>query len=145
MLRQEISWHRSKTWHWQDIAGRTRTPTVYAEKHTSSAAYLAWIERLWSHRRITARRLAASHPAIAHLSLWLCIHRGEGSWTDGGSPYYGGLQMSYGWDGLVTDASLLSPYEQMRAAELGYARSGYSRAWLEGQWPNTSPPCLGLA
>ncbi len=108
-------------------------------------AYLAWIDRLWSHRRITAHKLALRAPAIGHRALWLCIHSREGSWTDEGAPYYGGLQMSYGWDGLVTDAALLSPSQQMRAAEIGYARSGYSIAWLEGQWPNTSPPCLALA
>ncbi len=50
--------------------------------------------------------------------------------------------MTYGWDGLVGNAALLSPAQQMRAAETGYRRSGYSVSWLEGQWPNTSPPCL---
>ncbi len=51
--------------------------------------------------------------------------------------------MTYGWDGLVGNAALLSPAAQMQAAETGYRQSGYSTAWLEGQWPNTSPPCLG--
>jgi hypothetical protein len=72
----------------------------------------------------------------------MCIHSREGAWNDEGAPYYGGLQMSYGWDGLVTDAALLSPEQQMAAAETGYRQSGYSTAWLEQQWPNTSPPCL---
>jgi hypothetical protein len=27
------------------------------------------------------------------MSAWMCIHSYEGSWTDGGSPYWGGLQM----------------------------------------------------
>lgn len=147
-LRQGIAWHRSKTWHWQDIAGRTHTPTDHAELHTHSLAYLAWIEHLWSQRRIAARKFAAQHPAIAHMALWLCIHRGEGAWSDedsGGSGHYGGLQMTLGWDGLVGNAALLSPYEQMRAAETGYQRSGYSRAWLEGQWGETIGPCWGYA
>ncbi len=80
---------------------------------------------------------------IAHESLWLCIHRREGAWNaNTGNGFYGGLQMTYGWDGLVGNAALLSPTEQMRAAETGYRRSGYSVSWLEGQWPHTSPPCL---
>ncbi len=146
MLRQGIAWHRQQTWRWQDIAGRHRTPTTHAETRTRSTAYLAWLARLWSHRRIRARHLATVHPAIAHLALWICIHNGEGAWDSStGNGYYGGLQMSYGWGGLVTDAAQLSPYEQMRAAETGYRTSGYSTRWLEGQWPNTSPPCLGLA
>jgi hypothetical protein len=31
----------------------------------------------------------------------------------------------------------------MELAERGYRASGFSTAWLEQQWPNTSPPCLG--
>lgn len=142
-LRHWIAWHRSRTWHWQDAAGLSRTPTVRAEKRTDSLAYLAWIDRLWSHRRIIARRYALAHPLIGHRALWLCIHSREGAWHDPNPPYYGGLQMTYGWDGLVGNAALLSPAAQMRAAETGYKRSGYSVAWLEGQWPRTSPPCLG--
>ncbi len=103
------------------------------------------MDRLWSRRRVRAHHYLLSHPPIPHRALWECIHRGEGAWNDEGAPYYGGLQMTYGWDGLVTDAALLSPSQQMRAAEIGYQRSGYSTAWLEGQWPNTSPPCLGFA
>jgi hypothetical protein len=81
-----------------------------------------------------------------HIALWECIHSGEGAWnSDTGNGYFGGLQMTYGWDGLVGNAALLSPAAQMQAAETGYRQSGYSIAWLEGQWPHTSPPCLGYA
>ncbi len=144
-LRHGIAWHRSRTWHWQDAAGRPRTRSSHAELHTRSIAYLAWIDRLWSSRRVRAYRNWRLHPAI-HLALWECIHHGEGAWNaQTGNGYYGGLQMTYGWGGLVTNAALLSPYEQMSAAETGYRQSGYSRAWLEGQWPNTSPPCLAYS
>ena len=40
--------------------------------------------------RRTVTRLA-QHPPQLH--AWLCIHRYEGSWTDTGDPYWGGLQM----------------------------------------------------
>ncbi len=116
---------------------------MHAERRTNSTAYLTWIDHLWSHRRIRARRYALAHPTIGHRSLWLCIHSREGSWNaQTGNGFYGGLQMTYGWDGLVGNAALLSPAQQMRAAETGYRRSGYSVAWLRGQWPNSSPPCL---
>ncbi len=127
------------------MAGRTRTATSHAERHTASLAFLRWIEHRWSTRRIQARRFALAHhvSTVGHRALWLCIHSREGAWdAQTGNGYYGGLQMTYGWDGLVGNAALLSPAAQMQAAETGYQRSGYSAAWLEGQWPNTSPPCL---
>ncbi len=129
--------------HWQDVAGLPRTPSEHAERRTQSVPFLIWINHLWQHRQRMARRYAMAHPMIGHRALWLCIHSREGAWNaQTGNGYYGGLQMTYGWDGLVGNAALLSPAQQMRAAETGYRRSGYSVSWLEGQWPNTSPPCL---
>lgn len=114
------------------------------ERKTGSVAYLAWINRLWLRRMVAARHYAQSHPLIAHKALWMCIHHLEaGDWHNedtGHNGHYGGLQMSYGWDGLVTDAARLSPLQQMEAAETGYRRSGYSEAWLLGQWYH--PDCL---
>jgi hypothetical protein len=82
-------------------------------------------------------------PSSLHIALWLCIHNGEGAWNaNTGNGYYGGLQMTPGWGG-VARPDLLSPSSQMELAETQYRASGYSVAWLEGQWPNTSPPCLG--
>jgi len=118
-----------------------RTITRYVERRTRSVQFLDWINHRWLRRQRQASKLKPQ-AYIAHLALWLCIHKGEGSWTDEGAPYYGGLQMTYGWGGLVGDAAKLSPDAQMRAAETGYRQSGYSVGWLEGQWPNTSPPCL---
>ena len=103
--------------------------------------------RLRAGRRIPGRRdTPASSPAsIPHYSGWLCIHSREGAWNaNTGNGFYGGLQMTYGWMGLVTRADLLSPAQQMRAAETGYRRSGYSDSWMRGQWPQTYPPCARL-
>ena len=88
----------------------------------------------------------------SHLAGWLCIHGREGAWNDSGDPYWGGLQMGW-WFMRTYGAGLLrakgpasewTPLEQMAAAEGGYWKSGYSRAWLAGQWPNTYPPCSHL-
>jgi len=95
-------------------------------------------------RQVAASKLPR-RTLIGHRALWLCIHSGEGSWTDAGDPYWGGLQMTRPWgrgEYYVYRADLLSPFEQMHKAELAYRASGYSLAWLEGQWPKTSPPCL---
>ena len=148
-LRKGINWQRSQTWHWQDVAGKPHTITRYRERTTSSLPFLHWIARLWLRRKLSAKRGATSSRLLTHRSLWLCIHRGEGSWDSAtGNGFYGGLQMTSPWGRgayYVYRADLLSPAMQMRKAELGYRASGYSTAWLEGQWPNTSPPCLGYA
>ena len=74
--------------------------------------------------------------------MWLCIHSREGAWNaNTGNGYYGGLQMTSGWGG-VARPDLLTATDQMMLAERQYRASGYSVAWLEQQWPNTSPPCL---
>ena len=97
-----------------------------------------WIGAQVAHTRANLR------PAVTgHTSLWMCIHSREGAWNaNTGNGFYGGLQMTYGWLGLIAGrASDLSPSAQMAAAERGYRQSGYSTAWLYGQWPNTAPPC----
>jgi hypothetical protein len=51
--------------------------------------------------------------------------------------------MTSGWAGYpVSDWNTLPISEVYADAEAQYRASGYSVAWLEGQWPNTSPPCL---
>jgi hypothetical protein len=82
------------------------------------------------------------HPR--HLSEWLCIHKYEGSWTDDGAPYYGGLQMDlvfqqhYGKELLKSKgtANNWTPLEQMMVAEKAYS-SG--RGFYP--WPNTARYC----
>jgi hypothetical protein len=84
--------------------------------------------------------------APAHWRGWLCIHSREGAWNaDTGNGFYGGLQMTYNWMGVIRGkASWYSPLKQMWAAERVSARYGFSWSWLRGQWPNTYPPCAGL-
>jgi len=87
------------------------------------------------------QRLALNPP---HKSEWLCIHRFEGSWSDSGAPYYGGLQMDitfqrhYGGYLLTRKgtADRWSPLEQMWVAERAYESGrGYY------PWPNTARSC----
>ena len=72
----------------------------------------------------------------AHHQLWLCIHAREaGSWSATNGQYRGGLQMHLGWGyGSSYDAAQDSQWRQETSAERAYAASGYSRAWLSGQW-----------
>lgn len=92
-------------------------------------------------QQYSAKLIAAQIP---HLSAWLCIHSHEGSWTDGGSPYYGGLQMDIGFQSHYGSALLRSkgtannwtPMEQMLVAERAF-RSG--RGFYP--WPATARMC----
>ena len=85
-----------------------------------------------------------------HLALWLCIHSREGSWTDPNPPYFGGLQMGYGFmeaygGSLYAEkgtADHWTPDEQIGVAEAAWAKNGYGMKWLFSQWPATAPPCV---
>jgi len=107
----------------------------------------AVVFRRWQLRHRQAHRLSSTcavRAAASHLSGWLCIHHGEGAWnSQTGNGYYGGLQMSYGWMGVVGNAALLSPGAQIRLADQVARAHGYSYSWMAGQWPNTFPPCAG--
>jgi len=73
----------------------------------------------------------------------LCVHRHEGSWTDSGAPYWGGMQMD--WAFMRTHGrSLLArkgtadhwtPREQLRVAYRGWLVQGW------GAWPRASRAC----
>lgn len=121
---------------------------------TSASYWRARLKFVYWRIRVDRRSIAEARARmrraapIEHVALWLCIHRGEGAWNDNtGNGYYGGLQMTSGWGG-VARPDLLSPAAQMALAERGLQaaiRRGDELAWLEGQWPNSSPPCLGFA
>lgn len=94
-----------------------------------------WIER-------------ASRPVIGPswlVNAFMCIHRGEGSWTDYGDPYWGGLQMDRGF--MMTYgswavrryggwANVWPPSVQIAVAITAY-KSG--RGFYP--WPNTARAC----
>jgi hypothetical protein len=79
-----------------------------------------------------------------HRRQWLCIHHFEGSWRDPNPPYFGGLQMDYGFQRtynpyllrLKGTADHWQPVEQMWAAERAF-RSG--RGFRP--WPRTARFC----
>jgi hypothetical protein len=135
--------------HWiRARHSRTLFAQTTAHYWRARLKFVLWRERVDRRTIVEARaRLTTSHStSVGHVALWLCIHRGEGSWHDTGDPYWGGLQMHPGWGyGTSYYASNDSPLVQMQSAERGFAASGFSVAWLRQQWPNTAPPCLGFA
>lgn len=119
--------------------------------HHPSARAFCNLPRLWNlHiareylKKQLAKKIGLLRPdPIPHRSAWECIHRHEGSWTDPGSPYYGGLQMDLGFQqtyGLALyrakgTADHWTPEEQMLVAEVAYKTRGF---W---PWPNTARYC----
>lgn len=135
-----VKFYRERTWELQGVMGLKPTPTKYHEQKFSSCKYRKWIAELWQDR---ARRANEEFQNPPHESAWKCIHRYEGSWTDPGSPYYGGLQMDVGFQetyGLALfrakgTADHWTPMEQMWVAEKAYKTRGF---W---PWPNTARYC----
>jgi hypothetical protein len=125
---------RSAAWHWQALMGVHRAKSFASLRSRRALRY-------W---RVQARRMRwlAAHPP--HKSAWECIHRFEGSWSDSGDPYWGGLQMDRGFMETYAPPALLrkgwadrwTPVEQMWVAERAHrAGRGYS------PWPNTARFC----
>ncbi len=98
------------------------------------------LAELWSRREHKAWRLAHHPPALRD---WYCIHRYEGSWTDHGAPYWGGLQMDYSFQSTYGSwllrhkgtADHWTPLEQIWVAVRAWRVRGFS------PWPNTARDC----
>lgn len=142
----QIDRFRQSTWRLQELTGRERTPTFFAERRTPDQAYRVWIRELWQKRADRALRQAK---AVPNRGAWQCIHRYErdpaqGWRTHTGNGYYGGLQMdldfqrSYGPELLRRKgtANNWTWFEQMWVAERA-RRSG--RGFTP--WPNTARYC----
>lgn len=59
-LRYGVAWQRQATWGFQDAIGRARTRAEFSERRSVSVAYLRWVGRLWSERRVVARQQAVA-------------------------------------------------------------------------------------
>jgi hypothetical protein len=139
ILRQ-IDGYRRSTWRWQRVMSARPTPTSRSHG-VRSLAYRRWVLNLWRRRARRAHR-KAHHPP--HRAALVCIHRYEGSWHEGGAPYYGGLQMDVAFQRTYAPelfrrkgtADRWTPLEQIWAAERAL-RAGRSY-W---PWPNSARLC----
>ena len=133
--------YRAAARHWELVIGQGSGPLRETAASASSLRARLALMLSWKQRAHDLEQ-RAQHPPYE--SAWLCIHRYEGSWTDGGAPYYGGLQMdisfqqAYGSYLLRTKgtADHWTPAEQMWVA---------ARAHMSGRgftpWPNTARAC----
>lgn len=122
--------------------GHVAYRTQYSPNPKIRYAWTRTLRRLISVRSDARRKLDSlrAPPLPPHYAAWLCIHRYEGSWTDSGNPFWGGLQFGpsewtrYGGQYAPT-ANLATPLEQMWAAEAYWNQSGFY------PWPNTARMC----
>jgi hypothetical protein len=139
-LSTQVYGYQRTAWRWERLMGAPLSPTEGRVLKEMSIPDIQKAVALWQRRAHTAR-VRAQHPP--HLGAFLCIHHFEGSWTDGGGPYYGGLQMdlgfqrSYGGWLLRTKgtADHWTPLEQIWTAEKASRSRGF---W---PWPNTARFC----
>lgn len=114
-----------------------------------------WLVRLGERTKAEGWKRLHPRPPIPHKAGWLCIHSHEGSWTDSGDPYWGGLQMDRGFmetygpdfirrykhiDGQGF-ANVWPDWVQMVAAERAFSGYGGHGGRGYGPWPNTARYC----
>ncbi len=140
-LVKKIRKQQRVTWRWQRLMGVRRTPNLRRYLRTRDPEYRRFVLYQWTQRARRAKRRAMNPP---HEYAWRCLQRYEGSWSDPGAPYYGGLQMDWGFMRAYGSfllrrkgtANNWTPLEQMWVAERAY-RSG--RGFYP--WPNTARYC----
>lgn len=139
-LGSQISTYQRTTWHYQRLMGRPKSPTTGDSVSQLGVSGAKIALNRWRRLATTARRQAQHPPHRAEL---LCIHRYEGSWSDAGAPYWGGLQMNLGFQAhyggwllrLKGTANNWTPIEQMWTAEKAIRSRGFY------PWPNTARYC----
>ena len=139
-LGGEIAQYQQATWHWQRVMGVRLTPTNGRVLTAMSVSDVRRAAQEWKRREVSVTRLA-QHPP--QLKAWLCIHRYEGSWTDTGDPYWGGLQMDISFQRTYGawlfrhkgTADHWTPLEQIWTAVRAARTRGF---W---PWPNTARFC----
>lgn len=125
---------------WLEVTGARPLYRLISHRARFHRVAFRWHRALLKH--YNAKLQARALPA--HYSAWMCIHSHEGSWTDSGAPFWGGLQMDYGFQSTYGGELLArkgtadhwTPLEQMTVAERAY-NSG--RGFYP--WPNTARYC----
>ena len=149
--RAELKCGKRNLWHATSMARFLRTHTYAGTRNSRESLWRdsSWLKR-YAKRHISHAQQRMI-PSIPHRAGWLCIHRYEGSWTDSGDPYWGGLQMdvgfmlTYGKDMIRRFggyANRWPVWAQMVVAERAFrAPAGNGRIRGYTPWPNTARSC----
>jgi hypothetical protein len=129
-----------KVWHQQRVMG-VRLSRKFRAPSGDPLLKARFKLAVWAKR---AARTNHSYARPPHKRAFLCIQRGEGSWsTATGNGYYGGLQMDRAFMRhygayllrLKGTANRWSPLEQIWTGEHGRRAQGW------GAWPRSSRAC----
>jgi hypothetical protein len=139
-LSGQIHVYQKATWHWERVMGAPTSPTTGESVNQLGIEGAKTALQRWQARANHVRRLA-QHPP--HYSAFMCIHHFEGSWNDTGAPFWGGLQMNYGFQAAYGGwllrtkgtADHWTPLEQIWVAEKAVVSRGFY------PWPNTARYC----
>lgn len=106
---------------------------------------LAVVHRAWLARDVRyVRQLERSLVPSWLFNAFLCIHRGEGAWNDPNPPYYGGLQMDYGFMSTYGGRLLATKGTADHwtpAEQIGVAIRAYNSGRGFYPWPTTARNC----
>lgn len=163
LLRRRIHANEKEIHYLRRLMGVKQTPAPTRQLASAGVSRLEAVFRRTHRDRY--RAYSRAHNPPPGLAAWMCIHsgikggrwsrhldylgggyrvsNGEGSWTDSGAPYWGGLQMSlsfqstYGGWLLHTKgtANHWTPLEQIWAAVRAWRTRGFS------PWPTTARDC----
>ncbi len=131
----EIEYYRVQTWRWQDVMSRRRTPIRTTNLRSASDSHRLLVLSVWKSRAERAAKRAKRPP---HRKAWRCIHKYEGAWdANTGNGYYGGLQMSLGFQQAYGKRLLKTkgtadnwtPLEQMWVAEKAHKSGRRFHPW----------------
>jgi hypothetical protein len=134
---QRRYWHATGVVRW---IGAHAAVTQYHPEPARKARWQAAV-RFWNRVRRSVWAQLHPRPHTSWLvGAFLCIHSHEGSWTDDGAPYWGGLQ--FGWSEwqrfggrYAPQANLATPMQQIAAGIAYWRVAGFS------PWPNTARMC----
>jgi hypothetical protein len=134
-MRERILVYRRNVRIWRLVMGESARGRTLAASGSLEEQFRRW-------RTIYQQKHRQwMHPP--YLSDWLCIHKYEGSWSDPGSPYWGGLQMDLSFQSTYGGwllrhkgtADHWTPLEQIWVAVRAMHVRGFS------PWPNTARDC----
>jgi len=140
-LQKQILVYKKAVEHWNSIREARAPQRVLSREFAGWSLPALQKQMLRWKRSAKLARIRAQHPP--HMAALLCIHHYEGSWTDTGAPFWGGLQMNYVFQATYAPwllrhkgtADHWTPLEQIWTAEKAVVSRGF---W---PWPNTARDC----
>jgi hypothetical protein len=143
----ELRCGHANLWHATSLGRFLRAHPYAGTRFTRASLWrdAGWLYR-YAKRHIAhaQQRMAPPVPSISY-SAWNCIHSHEGSWTDSGDPYWGGLQMdrgfmyTYGRDMIRRFGGFANVWPVW--AQMAVAQRAHDSGRGYYPWPNTARMC----